>query len=311
MTTDTPDEFELWAATPTPFRADQSLAAEVVPAQARQLRRLGIDGAFVGGTTGESMALTVDERAELITAWAKERGDGLLLGAHVGDLSVVDARRLARHAADAGVDMIAAVAPFYGEPPSVGAIVDYLAEIAAAAPDVPLCYYHIPSMTGLRAAPSAVVAEAAGLIPSLTSVKFTDGDLLEFIRTREAAENVRVYFGRDELLPAAVACGATGAIGSLYNLLAPVARQVRASVLAGDIERALALHRPFREIAAVADRWGSIVVVKELINRFGPDAGPARTPWGRLSGEAQAAVDALLTSLRAVVSPTTDGVGSV
>ncbi|TDE08933.1 dihydrodipicolinate synthase family protein [Jiangella asiatica] len=307
MTTDTADEFELWAATPTPFRPDQTLAAEVVPAQARHLRRLGIDGAFVGGTTGESMALTVDERAELITAWAKERADDLLVGAHVGDLSVVDARRLARHAADAGVDLIAAVAPFYGEPPSVGAIVDYLAEIAAAAPDVPLCYYHIPSMTGLRAAPSAVVAEASARIPSLTAVKFTDGDLLEFVRTREVSENVRVYFGRDELLPAGVAFGATGAIGSLYNVLAPVAREVRAAILAGDVERALALHRPFRDIVAVADRWGSIVVVKELINRFGPDAGPARVPWGRLSEDAQAAVDHLVTALRAVAPETEDG----
>lgn len=302
MSTDTAEAFELWAATPTPFRPDESLATEVVPAQVKHLVALGIDGAFVGGTTGESMALTVDERAELISAWAEHRGDGLLLGAHVGDLSLVDARRLARHAADAGVDLIAAVAPFYGEPPSVTAIVDYLAAIAEAAPDVPLCYYHIPSMTGLRAAPSAVVEQAAARVPSLRAVKFTDGDLLEFMRTREAADGVRVYFGKDELLPAGVACGATGAIGSLYNVLAPVAREVRAKILAGEVETALALHRPFRDIATVADRHGSIPVVKELINRFGPDAGSARAPWGRLNADALTAVDGLVEELKAVAS---------
>lgn len=303
MTTHTAGEFELWAATTTPFDADERLAVEVVPAQSRRLTDLGLDGAFVGGTTGESMAMTADERAELISAWSQHRGDGLMLGAHVGDLSLVDARSLARHAEDQGVDLIAAVAPFYGEPPSVSAIVDYLAEIAAAAPSTPLCYYHIPSMTGLRAAPSAIVVEAAAQIPSLRAVKFTDGDMLEFIRTREAAPEVKVYFGRDELLPAGVACGAAGVIGSLYNLLAPVAREVRSAVLSGHIEHALALHRPFRDIAAVADRHGSIAVVKELINRFGPDTGPARAPWGGLSADALAAVDQLAKELRTVAPP--------
>ncbi|PSL02404.1 N-acetylneuraminate lyase [Haloactinopolyspora alba] len=302
MTAESTGEFELWAATPTPFGADGSLATDVVAAQARRLGALGVDGAFVGGTTGETMAMTADERADLISAWAKQRGEGLLLGAHVGDLSVADARRLADHAASAGVDLIAAVAPFYGEPPSsVAAIVGYLAEIADAAPETPLCYYHIPSMTGVRAAPSEIVAAAVARVPTLRAVKFTDGDLLEFVRTREVSAGVRVYFGRDELLPAGVACGATGVIGSLYNVLAPVARQVRAAVLSGDVDRALALHRPFRDIAAVADRHGSIAVVKELINRFGPDAGPARSPWGGLDAEAVAAVDGLVAEIAPAV----------
>ncbi len=302
MTTPTDaDQFELWAATPTPFGADEALAVEVVPAQAKRLAELGIDGAFVGGTTGESMAMTVDERAELVGAWAKHRTPDLMLGAHIGDLNLAEARQLAEYAAAEGVDMIAAVAPFYGEPPSVSAIVDYLAGIAAAAPRTPLCYYHIPSMTGLRAAPSAILAEAVVRIPTMRAVKFTDGDLLEFVRTREVAPGVKVYFGRDELLPAGVTCGATGVIGSLYNLLAPVARDVRAAVLEGDVDRALDVHRPFRDIAAVADRHGSIAVVKELINRFGPDAGPARSPWGVLSPDAVAAVDRLQADLRDVV----------
>jgi len=289
---------EVWAATPTPFDPRGELDLTVVPAQARHLVDGGVGGVFVAGTTGEFPALSVDEREALVAAWVAVRPAGLVVAAQVGSTDLRTAQRLARHAESLGVDMIAAVAPFYGQP-GLPATVSWLAELAEAAPATPLCYYHIPSMTGSALRASDVVAMATERVPTLRAVKFTDGDLVEFHRTRSAGgADVRVFLGRDELLPAALAFGADAVIGSHYNGLAPIAHATARAWAARDHDAAFALHQPFRDVAALAEAHGGVGFIKELLNALGPDTGPCRPPWGPLDDAGRAAIATLLPSLR-------------
>lgn len=292
---------EIWAATPTPFDSRGELAIDVVPLQLRHLRSAGAFGAFVAGTTGEFPSLTLEERQELVAASAAQRPEGLRLAAHVGTPQLGQAQQLAAHAESVGVDMIAAVAPFYGEA-TLDRTVSWLADLAEAAPKTTFCFYHIPSMTGSSLRPSEVVSRAAARIPTLGAVKFTDPDLLEFAVTRSAAPGVHVYFGRDELLPAALAFGAEGVIGSLYNGLAPVARAVIGAFAAGRPAAAFDLHRPFRATAAAADAHGGVGFIKELMNELGPDAGACRPPWGPIDAAGRAALDTLVPTLQAAIT---------
>jgi len=284
---------EIWAATTTPFGPDGELNLPVVAQQGKHLLDMGVYGAFVGGTTGEFPALTTTERMRLLDAWVEALPTGLALGAHIGHSALAEAKALAAHAGRAGLSMIASVTPYFGAPNTLDTAVDFLAEIAAEAPDTPFCYYHFPAMTGSPYRPSELVAVAVERIPTFSAVKFTHEDLLEFDRTRAVSDRVKVYFGRDELLPAALAFGADAVIGSLYNALAPQAHQVAAAVAAGRIEDALLLHKPFRDIAAAAGEFGGVGFVKELLNRCGPDAGVARTPWGPLPPAAHDTIERL------------------
>jgi len=288
---------EVWAATPTPFDPRRELDLTVVPTQARHLVESGVGGVFVAGTTGEFPALSVDEREALVAAWVAARPTGLVVAAQVGDTDLRTAQRLARHAELLGVDMIAAVAPFYGQP-GLAATVSWLAELGQAAPGTPLCYYHIPAMTGSALRASDVVALASERVPTLLAVKFTDGDLVEFDRTRSAGAGVRVFLGRDELLPAALAFGADAVIGSHYNALAPLAHATARAWAARDHDAAFALHQPFRDVAAAAEAHGGVGLIKELLNALGPDTGPCRPPWGPVDDAGRAAIATLLPSLR-------------
>lgn len=297
---------EIWAAATTPFDAAGRLDVLVIPDQAEHLRRNGVYGAFVTGTTGEFTALSADERRRVVEAWAEARPDGFGLGAQVGSNDLAEATALATHAENHGVDLIASIAPYYGEAPSADLAIRHLSAIAAAAPRTPFCYYHIPSMTGSTHLPSEIVARGVGEIPTLRAVKFTDEDLIEFDRTRRAGEAIQVYFGRDELLPAGLSFGADAVIGSLFNGLAPVAHRVAEAYDRGDHTLAFALHRPFRDIAAVSDRNGGLGFIKELMNRLGPDAGRPRTPWGPLDQSALAAIDDLLPSLKQAIADATE-----
>lgn len=290
---------QIWAATPTPFTADGKLALDVVAAQAAHLHAAGVAGVFVGGTTGEFAAMDAAERQSLVEAWQDARPAGMGLGVHVGHTDLAQAQQLAAHAESCGADLVAAVGPYYGDAPSIDALVGHLAGIAAAAPGTPFGFYHIPSMTGSRYRPSEVVGALAAAAPTTGAVKFTDGDLLEFDRTRAAAPGLDAYFGRDELLPAALACGADRVIGTLYNGMAPLAHAVAAAFDRGDAAAAYRLHAPFREVAAAANAHGGIGFLKALMNELGPDAGPARSPYGRLDAAALAAVDDLAAAVRA------------
>lgn len=287
--------FEFWAASLTPFDGAGRLDVSRVPEQAEHLVASGVKGVFVNGTSGEFPSMTVEERVALLEAWTAARPEGLRIGAHIGGLPLATARELAAHAESLGVDLVASVAPFYGEAASLGHAVAWLAEVADAAGRTPFGYYQIPSMTGSTLAPSAILARAAQEAPTMTAVKFTDGDLMELDAILEARPDATVYFGRDELLPASLSLGLGSAIGSLYNGLAPLAHAVVDAFDRGDVAGAYALHRPFREIARASTGPG---FVKELMNRLGPDVGPARGPWGPVDDAGRAEIDRLVPRLR-------------
>src|SRR6185436_15310958 len=137
----------LCAATHTPFSAQGALHLDAVNAQAAHLLRQNIRFVFIGGTTGESHSLTVDERRALASRWTDvARGTDLKVIVHVGSNCVADSCALARHAEEVGATAIAALAPSYFKPRDVDALTACCAEISGAAPQTPFYYYDIPSM---------------------------------------------------------------------------------------------------------------------------------------------------------------------
>ena len=58
----------LVAATHTPFHADGSLNVAAIETQGAHLLRSGVSTVFIGGTTGESGSLAIDERRALCAA---------------------------------------------------------------------------------------------------------------------------------------------------------------------------------------------------------------------------------------------------
>ena len=55
----------------------------------------------------------------------------------------------ARHAVAAGATCIATLPPLYDKPPTLDALLEYLQEVANAAPETPLLYYHFPAQTNV------------------------------------------------------------------------------------------------------------------------------------------------------------------
>jgi N-acetylneuraminate lyase len=286
----------LVAAAHTPFAADGSLDVGPVARQAELFAQSGIAAAFVCGTTGEGASLTAEERRRVAERWTSL--GRLPVVVHVGHNCRQEAEALASHAQAAGAAAIAAMAPSFYKPRDVGELLDFLAPVAAAAPRTPFYYYDVPELTGVGLPADRVLSEGARRIPTLAGVKYTNHDL---IRLQEclALEGGRfdVLFGYDELLLAALALGARGAVGSTYNYAAPVYRAILAAFERGDAETARRRQRDSVALVRVLQEFGVLRAGKAIMGMIGVEVGPTRAPVRPLEGAERRALAERLRGL--------------
>jgi N-acetylneuraminate lyase len=270
----------LVAATHTPFAADGALNLAIVEKQVEHLTRFGVTVAFIGGTTGESASLTVNERLALAERWmAATKGSSLQVIVHVGANCLEDTRALASQAGKLQAAGVSALAPSYFKPGSVSALVDSMAHVALGCPSLPFYYYEIPSMTGISISPSDFLAAAADRIPNLAGIKFTSNNLVEYQLCRAfGGGRFDIPFGFDEMLLASLALGATSAVGSSYNFAAPIYLRVIDAFKKGDFQTAREEQFASVELIRVLSRFGYMAAAKATMGFLGVDVGGPRLP---------------------------------
>mmetsp|Transcript_32019 Transcript_32019/g.64724 ORF Transcript_32019/g.64724 Transcript_32019/m.64724 type:complete len:224 (-) Transcript_32019:41-712(-) len=198
------------AAVYTPMKASGfELDSDKIPAYAQRLAKINVTGVLSAGTNGESLSLSVAERKLIAEAWARAGPPcGVSVYVHVGAESVADAMEMARHAASTpGVSGIVCMTPVFFKPTLV-TLHDFLAAVAAAAPELPFWYYHFPDTTGVltgKAHKLAEMVEESGRIPNFMGIKFTDYNLMDLQLCMQVGgpRKYNMLYGRDEeLLPA-------------------------------------------------------------------------------------------------------------
>ena len=275
------------AAMLTPMKGDAAIAPEAIKPLADFIFSRKVDGLYVGGSTGEAMLMSRDERAEVLRAAADAvDGRGALI-AHVGAASTHDAVALAHVAADAGYDAVAAVPPFYYKF-SFDEIADYYRAIADAA-GLPLMVYNIPSLSGVAFGTSELIDLLN--LPGVGGIKYTANDLFEFTRLRNAAPGKKCYFGSDEMFISAVAAGTDGGIGSTYNLIGDVYVGIMEAMSEGDLERARHLQAKSHSLIEILIQTGVVEGLKYAMERSGVPMGPCRRPFRPAPKEMLARLD--------------------
>jgi N-acetylneuraminate lyase len=293
----------LIAAPFTPFNADGSLNLGMIERQAMALVETRVNGAFICGTTGEGVSLTTAERLQVAERWMAVAPDALRVIVHVGHLSVGESRALAAHAQKIKAGAFATTAPAlaFFRVTNTEQLVEYCAQVAAGAPDLPFYYYHIPALTGADLPMVDFLRIAGRRIPNLAGIKFTHENLMDYSRCLNFEDGrFNIVFGRDEILLAALAMGATGAIGSTYNFMAPVYHRVIEAFNANNLEAARKFQAEAVNIIAVFIRHGPMPAGKAMMKMIGLDCGPVRAPLQNLS---PATVELLAGELKAAGFP--------
>ncbi|WP_442505239.1 dihydrodipicolinate synthase family protein [Novipirellula sp. SH528] len=217
----------LVAATYTPFDELQELKLDVIPAMVDDVLARGVSGLYVCGSTGEGMSLTSDERRRVTGAYVQATAGRVPVIVQVGHNSVREARLLAEHAAEVGADAISATCPSYFPVRDAKTLAACMADIAGGAPALPFYYYHIPALTGSAVDVAEFMKCGGDQINNLVGLKYTDTKLFEFQHCLEMDNGkFDVVWGCDEMLLGALATGARAAIGSTYNIAAPLYRRL-------------------------------------------------------------------------------------
>ncbi len=273
----------LVAATHTPFHEDGSLHLAVVEKQAAHLLANRVPAVFIGGTTGESSSLTLEERLQLARRWTDvARGTEMRVVVHVGSNCLADARALAAQAEQLGACAISALAPSYFKPGSLDTLIACCADIAAAAPRTPFYFYDIPVLTGVSFPMPEFLDRAAERIPTLAGLKFTNPDLIAYQLCLQKGR-FDLPWGIDECLLPALSLGARGAVGSTYNFAAPLYHRIIAAFERGDLAAARREQLRSVQLVKVLAARGYMAGAKALMAMLGVNVGPARLPNGQMA----------------------------
>ena len=269
----------------TPMKDNGDITTDVIPDYAEFLIANGLNGIFVSGSSGEGMLLTTEERKIITQAWAPYANEAFKFIVHVGSTSYRQAQELAVHARDSGAWAVSCMGPTFLQPKTAGELVEFCSHVASVVPDMPFYYYHIPKRSGVNISMFEFLKEGQKAIPNLAGIKFTDSNFMEMQQCL-ALDNGRfdITHGPDETLLCGLSIGIKGAIGTSYNFVPSLYKELLEAFQNGDIEKARELQQKSVEITKIIIKYGGgIVAGKTMMKMTGIDCGPCRSPLKNLN----------------------------
>jgi dihydrodipicolinate synthase/N-acetylneuraminate lyase len=194
----------------TPLR-DGGFDAAAVGPYVDFLAGHGLDGVLALGTTGEGVLFSPEERREIAAAFVEAARGKLQVAIHCGAQTTRETVLLAEHAAAAGADAVAVIAPPYFALDADELLAHFEAAAHACAP-LPFYLYEFEARSGY-AIPLPVIERLRERASNLAGMKVSDSpwERLE----PYLLDGLDVFVGAEALLERALAAGATGAVSGL------------------------------------------------------------------------------------------------
>lgn len=197
----------------TPFKKDLSIDFDAL----KKLVRLQIDGGtdflVVQGTTGESPALSWDEKLQVLETVKTENNGKLKIVFGVGGNNTIAVGE-ALKSLPSGIDGILSVSPYYNKPTQKGIIAHF--EHIASCTDLPIILYNVPGRTGSNMLPETTLQLAK--IDNIVAMKEASGNMeqiMELVRLKP--EGFDVLSGDDNLTMPLITTGVSGVISVVAN----------------------------------------------------------------------------------------------
>lgn len=261
---------------------ESGIDSEKVKTHVKSLASAGVNGFYVGGSSGEMVLCSIEERKRLLEAVIEAAGR-LIVVAHTGAMSTADAIELTRHAEKVGAAAVSSVTPLYYKY-SFPEIKHYYERLADAS-TLPVIIYNIPAITGTTLS-HGQLAELLS-IENVGGMKFTSSDFFTLnLLTQEFPDKV-FYNGSDEMLLSGLAAGADGGIGTTYNFMPKHIVGIYRLFSEGRISEARELQSRANRVIDTVVRLGTLPASKYMIKLSGTDYGECREPFMPLTDAAK------------------------
>lgn len=258
----------------TPFTPDGALNLD----EARRLAAYlvdeqGNDALVINGTTGESPTTNDEEKLQLLRAVKAEVGDRAKVIAGVGTNETAATISRCRDAAEAGVDGVLVVTPYYSKPPE-DALLEHFVLVADAS-DLPVMLYDIPGRSAIPIPEEAIIELARH--PRIVAVKDAKGDLVSSARVM-AVTDLAYYAGDDALTLPLLAVGGVGVVGTSTHFTGAATREWMDLYADGYRDEALAQYRRLLPVYTGIFATQGVMLVKAGLAARGFSPGGLRRP---------------------------------
>jgi dihydrodipicolinate synthase/N-acetylneuraminate lyase len=244
----------------------------------------GLDGVLALGTTGEGILLDPAERRRAAELFIAARSDEFAVAIHCGAQTTRATAELAAHAADAGADAVAVIAPPYYALDQ-RALLDHFSAAARACEPLPFYVYEFAARSGY-AVPVSVLHRLRDEAGNFAGLKVSDRPWERF--EPYLLEGLDVFVGPEALIRRGLASGAIGVVSGLATAFpSEVAAAVR-GVPGPDVEK----------LRDGLERFPFHAAAKHVLGRRGvPVREDVRAPLRGLTEEEREELDAWLGSL--------------
>jgi 4-hydroxy-tetrahydrodipicolinate synthase len=301
-----PDVFSprgVYAPTITAFEKDEDVSLAGTRAFVRFLLAQGVDGLVPLGSSGEPLALTMDERKAVLDAVTAEAGGKVPIMAGIVEYSTKAAIEFGLHAKLAGCNGLMLMPPYVFRPPKRD-VFDHLRRVREAV-GLPVMLYNVPGASGIDLMPEEVQQLAEEGV--VQSVKWSTAEVGRIRDTKFlCGPSFPVFVGNDLIAFEGLAVGADGWISclpmivpgravKLYKLLAVEKNLSAARELFYPLVPLIRLE--FQAISLPNNDPHWLAVTRESALLRGIPVGQSRKPLSAISRQHAEQLKALLMGL--------------
>ena len=277
------------------------ISPERTEAFTEYLIKKGVNGLYVGGSSGECIYQTIEERKLVLEHVMNVAKGKIPIIAHIAAPSTRHSIELAEHAEKVGADAIAAIPPVYFVLPE-DAIFQYWSQMAAAT-NLDFIIYNIPGTTQYNL--SMNLFNRMRENKKVIGVKNSSMPVQDIQKFKAAAgEDFVIFNGPDEQFIAGRIMGAAAGIGGTYAAMPELFVAADACVERGDMKQALEIQNAVNDIIySVLRCRGSLYgIFKEVLKRKGMNIGTARLPLAPAAAEDEQAIVSIIKKIDTAVA---------
>lgn len=249
----------------------------------------GTDSIIICGTTGEASTLTHEEHIEVIRACVSHVNKRVPVIAGTGSNCTQTAIYLTKEAQSVGADGALIVTPYYNKATQKGLIKHY--ETIAAATDLPIIMYNVPSRTGCNILP-ATAAQIVKEAENIVGIKEASGDISQVAELMNRTNGeIDLYSGNDDQIVPILSLGGIGVISVLSNVAPKETHDIVAKYLAGDMKGSLELQLKYLDLVHALFCEVNPIPVNKAVELMGLCSGNMRGPMTEIEPEHAAVLE--------------------
>ena len=281
----------------TPFANNEDIDVDLLQKVVDRSIDNGVNGVVAGGSTGEFVSLSSEERIQLVDTVASHTAGRVPVIAQTGATTTREAIRLSKKAQDSGADVLMLVTPYY-EPLSLDETTTYIRTVADAV-ELPVMLYNIPGATGVN-----LDADTAGSLArefdNIHYIKDSSANWEQALQLiHHHSDALDTIIGWDSYIYSALVEGAAGVMAGAANVIPAEIVAVVKLIQDGKLSEGLAAwNKAYPAIDAMISE-PFIAAVKKGLEIQGFPIGSPRVPMADVSDEAAARIEQALKNLNA------------